>query len=48
MSPRALTVAKPDRAAALLSEAGFYDVQALRGGMEQWNRDGMTVAGKTA
>lgn len=36
------------RAAALLSDAGFQDVQVLRGGMEQWNRDGTTVAGKTA
>lgn len=30
-------------AAALLGEAGFDDVHVLRGGMEQWNRDGRPV-----
>lgn len=33
------------KAAALLSDAGFRDVQVLRGGMEQWNRDSLAVAG---
>ena len=30
-------------AAALLREAGFRDVQVLRGGMERWNRQGLPV-----
>lgn len=29
------------RAAALLREAGFRDVQVLRGGMERWNQQGL-------
>jgi rhodanese-related sulfurtransferase len=28
-------------AAALLREAGFHDVQVLRGGMERWNQRGL-------
>jgi uncharacterized membrane protein YdjX (TVP38/TMEM64 family)/rhodanese-related sulfurtransferase len=31
-------------AALQLKQAGFSDVCILRGGMEQWNRDGLTVA----
>jgi uncharacterized membrane protein YdjX (TVP38/TMEM64 family)/rhodanese-related sulfurtransferase len=30
-------------AAALLRDAGFRDVQVLRGGMERWNRQGLPV-----
>ena len=30
-------------AATILSDAGFRDVRVLRGGMEQWNRDGLPV-----
>jgi rhodanese-related sulfurtransferase len=30
-------------AAALLRDAGFRDVQVLRGGMERWNRHGLPV-----
>jgi uncharacterized membrane protein YdjX (TVP38/TMEM64 family)/rhodanese-related sulfurtransferase len=30
-------------AATILSDAGFRDVRILRGGMEQWNRDGLPV-----
>lgn len=30
-------------AAAVLREAGFRDVQVLRGGMERWNREGLAV-----
>jgi rhodanese-related sulfurtransferase len=36
------------KAAALLSDAGFRDVHVLRGGMEQWSRDGRPVARNTA
>lgn len=31
------------KAAALFSDAGFGDVSVLRGGMEQWNREGLPV-----
>jgi rhodanese-related sulfurtransferase len=31
-------------AAASLQAAGFRDVRVLRGGMQQWNRDGLAVA----
>lgn len=30
-------------AATLLSDGGFRDIGVLRGGMEQWNRDGLPV-----
>ncbi|MCR4266838.1 rhodanese-like domain-containing protein [Nitratireductor sp. ZSWI3] len=30
-------------AVALLEDAGFSDLSVLRGGMEQWNRDGRPV-----
>ena len=33
-------------AASLLQEAGFRDVQVLRGGMELWNRSGPPVEGR--
>jgi rhodanese-related sulfurtransferase len=32
------------KAAEVLRRAGFSDVQVVRGGMEQWNRDGRQVA----
>jgi len=35
-------------AASLLREAGFHDVQVLRGGMELWNRSGLPVEGRAA
>ena len=35
-------------AAALLRDAGFRDVRVLRGGMEQWNRDGFGTEGRNA
>lgn len=35
-------------AAALLRNAGFHDVQVLRGGMERWNRQGLPVADRAA
>jgi len=42
-----ILVCKTDKrsaaAATLLSDAGFRDVSVLRGGMEQWNRDGRPV-----
>jgi 3-mercaptopyruvate sulfurtransferase SseA len=28
----------------MLGAAGFSDVSVLRGGMEQWNRDGRPIA----
>lgn len=31
------------KAAELLTKAGFVDVAVLRGGMEQWNRNGLPV-----
>jgi len=31
-------------ASRLLRQAGFSDVSILRGGMEQWNRDGLAIA----
>jgi len=31
-------------AARLFKQAGFNDVSVLRGGMEQWNREGLTIA----
>lgn len=34
-------------AAALFGEAGFENVHVLRGGMEQWNRDGRPVASRS-
>ena len=34
-------------AALQLQQAGFSDVSILRGGMEQWNREGLTVARET-
>ncbi|MPZ30038.1 MAG: sulfurtransferase [Rhodospirillales bacterium] len=33
-------------AAALLRDAGFRDVQVLRGGMERWNQQGLPVDGR--
>lgn len=42
-----ILVCKTDRrsaaAAAMLDDAGFCNVSVLRGGMEQWNRDGRAV-----
>ncbi len=42
-----ILVCKTDKrsaaAATMLSDAGFRDVSVLRGGMEQWNRDGRPV-----
>ncbi|MCR5857399.1 VTT domain-containing protein [Mesorhizobium sp. J428] len=42
-----ILVCKTDKRSAaavtLLSDAGFRDVSVLRGGMEQWNRDGKPV-----
>ena len=42
-----ILVCKTDRrsaqAAKLLGEAGFQDLQVLRGGMEQWNRNGFEI-----
>lgn len=42
-----ILVCKTDKrsaaAAATLGDAGFRDVSVLRGGMEQWNRDGRSV-----
>lgn len=42
-----ILVCKTDKrsaaAATLFSDAGFRDVSVLRGGMEQWNRDGRPV-----
>ena len=42
-----ILVCKTDKrsaaAAAILGDAGFRDVGVLRGGMEQWNRDGRPV-----
>jgi uncharacterized membrane protein YdjX (TVP38/TMEM64 family)/rhodanese-related sulfurtransferase len=35
---------RSETAARLLKEAGFADVSVLRGGMEQWNRDGFALA----
>lgn len=32
------------RAAALLSDACFRNLRVLRGGMEQWHRDGLAVS----
>ena len=32
------------QAAKLLGEAGFLDIQVLRGGMEQWNRNGFEIS----
>ncbi|MET4735712.1 putative membrane protein YdjX (TVP38/TMEM64 family)/rhodanese-related sulfurtransferase [Thalassospira sp. MBR-102] len=44
-----IVVCKTDKrsasAAVLLSAGGFSDVRVLRGGMERWKRDGLTVAG---
>ena len=34
-------------AAALLRDSGFRDVHGLRGGMEQWNGNGLPVARRT-
>ncbi len=34
-------------AAHQLKQAGFSDVSILRGGMEQWNREGLTIARET-
>jgi rhodanese-related sulfurtransferase len=31
------------KAADLLREAGFQQVSVLRGGMEQWNKDGLPI-----
>ena len=43
-----ILVCKTDKrsatAAAMLGAAGFSDVSVLRGGMEQWNRDGRPIA----
>lgn len=36
------------RAAALLRDAGFRDVQVLRGGMERWNQRGLPVDDRVA
>jgi rhodanese-related sulfurtransferase len=30
-------------AATLLRDAGFRDVEVLRGGMEQWNQNGLPI-----
>ena len=35
-------------AAAVLGKAGFSDVSVLRGGMEQWNRDGRPIENSQA
>jgi uncharacterized membrane protein YdjX (TVP38/TMEM64 family)/rhodanese-related sulfurtransferase len=35
-------------AASILGNAGFRDVQVLRGGMEWWNQNGLPVEGRTA
>lgn len=35
-------------AAALLRGSGFHDVHVLRGGMEQWNENGLPVERRTA
>jgi rhodanese-related sulfurtransferase len=35
-------------AAAMLHDAGFSDVRVLRGGMEQWNREGLGTEGRNA
>jgi uncharacterized membrane protein YdjX (TVP38/TMEM64 family)/rhodanese-related sulfurtransferase len=35
-------------AAALLRDAGFRDVQVLRGGMERWNQNGLAAEGRAA
>lgn len=34
------------KAATLLKGAGFSDVRVLRGGMDQWNKDGLPVEGR--
>jgi rhodanese-related sulfurtransferase len=36
------------KAAALFRDAGFRDVRVLRGGMEQWNREGLGIEGRNA
>jgi rhodanese-related sulfurtransferase len=36
------------KAAAILTGSGFRDVQVLRGGMEQWNRNDLPVEGRSA
>lgn len=47
-----ILVCKTDKrsasAAAVLGKAGFSDVSVLRGGMEQWNRDGRPIANNQA
>ncbi len=47
-----ILVCKTDKrsasAAAVLGRAGFSDVSVLRGGMEQWNRDGRPIANSQA
>ena len=47
-----IVVCKTDKrsasAASALSEAGFGDVSVLRGGMEQWNRDGRPIENSQA
>jgi rhodanese-related sulfurtransferase len=44
---RVIVVCKTDKrsasAATMLSAGGFRDVRVLRGGMEQWIRDGLAV-----
>jgi uncharacterized membrane protein YdjX (TVP38/TMEM64 family)/rhodanese-related sulfurtransferase len=35
-------------AAALFRDGGFHDVRVLRGGMEQWNREGFGTEGRNA
>ena len=35
-------------AAAFLRDSGFRDVHVLRGGMEQWNENGLSVERRTA
>ncbi len=47
-----ILVCRTDRrsanAAALLSDAGFRDARVLRGGMERWNQNGLSVEGRSA
>jgi rhodanese-related sulfurtransferase len=47
-----ILVCRTDRrsaaAAVLLRDTGFHDVRVLRGGMEQWNRNGLPVQDRAA
>lgn len=42
-----LTDRRSANAAVLLRDAGFGDVNVLRGGMKEWNRNGLAVEGSS-